>query len=456
MKTEEQDERIATVEPEPPDQENRPRVKRDRIVFTAVLALAIVAAVITAGILPRVRARQAVREQTNQLAVPAVSVIRPQPSSAEQEIVLPANIQPFIDAPIYARTNGYLRRWYADIGTHVRRGQLLADIETPEVDAQLHQARADVATAEANLHLSQITAARYQDLLKSDSVSKQETDNATSDLAAKQTTLQSAQANVRRLEYLEAFQRIYAPFDGVITARNTDVSQLIDAGATGGPGRELFHIQAIDTLRVYVSVPQIYSVVARRGLAVDLTLPQFPGRRFRGTLVRTAEAIDPASRTLLVEVDVKNPTGELLPGAYAEAHFNLPSSAHTYLLPVPALIFRSEGLQIATVDKDQRAVLKHIQIGRDFGTEVEVIAGLNGNDLVITNPPDSLVNGEPVHAVQESNESQGQTGGGVQSSTGDQSSSTSAQPPNTAAEPSSNPGRKSASDGGNSTHGRQR
>ena len=446
MKTEEQDARTITAEPEPPDQKG-PRSRRGRMVLIVVLALAIAAAVVAGGILPRVRARQAVRDQTNQLAVPSVSVIHPQASSAEQEIVLPANVQPFIDAPIYARTNGYLKRWYADIGTHVRRGQLLADIETPEIDAQLRQARADLATAEANLHLSQITATRYQDLLKTDSVSKQETDNATSDLAAKQTTLQSAEANVKRLEYLEAFQRIYVPFDGVITARNTDVGQLIDAGASGGPGRELFHIQAIDTLRVYVSVPQIYSLVARRGLPADLTLPQFPGRRFRGTLVRTAEAIDPASRTLLVEIDVKNASGELLPGAYAEAHFNLPSSAHTYLLPVPALIFRSEGLQIATVDENERAVLKHIELGRDFGTQIEVVSGLNQNDRVITNPPDSLISGEAVRAVTQSNNDQEQAGQGAQSGTGEQSPKTSGQQPNTSADQNSNPARQAESSG---------
>ena len=379
-----------------------PRSRAARKVIAAVIALAAVALVVTAGILPRVRARQEVRAETDELAVPAVTVAHPQISTAQQEEVLPANIQPYISAPIFARTNGYLKSWYLDIGAHVKKGQLLAEIETPEVDAQLHQARADLATAQANLRLAEITAARYQELLKSDSVSKQDTDNATANLAAQRTTVQSNEQNVKRLEDLVSFEKVYAPFDGVITARNTDVGNLINSGA-GSPSAQLFQMSAIDTLRVYVSVPQIYSPDARVGLPVDLTLPQYPGRRFTGKLVRTAEAIDPASRTLLVEIDVKNPTGELLPGAYAEAHFRLSSSvAHTYLLPVPALIFRSEGLQVAVVNDGRHAELKHIQLGRDFGTQVEVVAGLAPDDQVIINPPDSLVSGEEVRPVPHS------------------------------------------------------
>ena len=399
MKIEEQGTQEVTSGVEPPDRMKPGRHNRVRAALTVVLALIIVAVVVIAGILPRVKARQALRVETDELAVASVSVVRLQPSSKEQEIVLPANIQPFIDAPIYARTNGYLKHWYSDLGTRVKQGQLLAEIDTPEVDAQLRQARADQATAEANLHLAQITAARFQELLKTDSVSRQETDNAVSDLAAKQTIVQSAQSSVKRLEDLQSFEKIYAPFDGVITVRNTDVGQLIDSGTSGGSAKELFHIAAIGTLRVYVNMPQIYSPAARPGLSVDLALPQFSGRRFHGALVRTANSIDPASRTLLVEINVKNPTGELLPGAYAEAHFKLPSSGQIYLLPVPALIFRSEGPQVATVNDGQHAVLKQIRLGRDFGAQVEVVSGLGDNDVVILNPPDSLVSGEVVRPV---------------------------------------------------------
>ncbi len=386
-----------------PESGNTPRRGLARIIVVSFVALAIIAFVVTAGILPRVRARQAVRAETDELAIPTVTVARPQPSAPQQEVVLPANIQPYISAPIFARTNGYLKIWYFDIGAHVRKGQLLAEIETPEVDAQLRQARADLATSQANLHLAEITAARYQELLKSDSVSKQDTDNATANLAAQRTTVQSNEQNVRRLEDLVSFEKVYAPFDGVMTARNTDVGNLINSGA-GSPTAQLFQMSAIDTLRVYVSVPQIYSPAAHVGLLVDLTLPQYPGRRFTGKLVRTADAIDPASRTLLVEIDVRNPKNELLPGAYAEAHFKLPTSAHTYLLPVPALIFRSEGLQVATVNDGRHAELKHIQLGRDFGTQVEVVAGLDPDDQVVINPPDSLVSGEEVRPVAQSYE----------------------------------------------------
>lgn len=366
-------------------------------VVLLLIVLAVAALVIVGGILPKLRARQQLRAETDQLAVPTVAVIRMKPTTADQEVALPANIQPYISAPVFARTNGYLKKWYFDIGARVKKGDPLAEIETPEVDAQLRQAQADLATAQANLHLAEITAARYQDLLKTDSVSKQDTDNATSDLAAKQTTLQSAQANVKRLEELQSFEKIYAPFDGVITARNTDIGQLINSGSSGQPA-SLFEIAAVDVLRVYVSVPQIYSAACHRGMNVDLTLPEFPGMRFRGTLVRTANAIDQASRTLLVEVDVNNPSGQLLSGAYAEAHFKLPPvTGHTYLIPVPALIFRSEGPQVATVDDGHHAMLKDVRVGRDFGTEMEVLSGLTDQDSVIVNPPDSITNGEEVH-----------------------------------------------------------
>jgi RND family efflux transporter MFP subunit len=366
----------------------------------AVIALLIVAAVVIAGIVPRLRARAALRTATYENSIPTVNVIRPKMGAPQNEIVLPGNIQAFNDSPIYARTDGYLKKWYVDIGAHVKAGQLLAEIETPEVDQQLDQSRADLNTAQANLQLSQITAERYQGLAQSDSVSKQEVDNATSDFAAKKAMVASAQSNVKRLQELQSFEKIYAPFDGVITARNTDIGHLINSGA-GSPATELFHIAAVQELRVYVNVPQQDSASAKPGLKADLTLQEFPGKRFPGTLVRTADAIDQASRTLLVEVDVNNRTGELLPGAYAEVHLQVPSGSPTYILPVSALIFRSAGLQVATVQGGDKAALVNITLGRDMGNEVEVVSGLNAGDSVIVNPPDSLISGETVRVAQE-------------------------------------------------------
>jgi len=378
----------------------RPQSSR-RTWLYALIAIVIAVALIVGGILPRMRARAALRTETNQLAVPAVSVVKPKASAPGQELILPANVQAYIDSPIYARTNGYLRRWYADIGSHVKRGQLLAEIETPEVDQQLSQARADLNTAQANLQLSEITAKRYEGLLKTDSVSQQDADNASGDYAAKQAVVASAQANVKRLQETQAFQRIYAPFDGVITARNTDIGQLIDSGSGGGPRAELFHIASPNKLRVYVNVPQIYSQATRPGMKADLVLQEYPGKRFPGTLVRTADAIDQNTRTLLVEIEVNNPTGELLSGAYAEVHMKLPGSVSTYLIPVNTLLFRAEGLRVAQ-EKDGVAQLAQITIGRDYGSEVEVISGLSGNENLIINPPDSLLSGQKVRLAQPS------------------------------------------------------
>ncbi|HTR48192.1 MAG TPA: efflux RND transporter periplasmic adaptor subunit [Verrucomicrobiae bacterium] len=361
--------------------------------LTLLILLAIVVAIVIATVVPRLKARAELEARTNDLAVPTVSVVHPKLGAPQTEIVLPGNVQAFADSPIYARTNGYLKKWYVDIGARVRAGQLLADIETPEVDQQLDQARADLNTAEANLALSQITAQRYQELAKTDSVSKQDVDNANGDYAAKKAMVASAQSNVRRLEELQSFERIYAPFDGVITARNTDVGHLINSGA-GAPATELFHIAAIQQLRVYVNVPQQYSPSAKPGLTADLTLQERPGRRFTGTLVRTADSIDPATRTLLAEVDVDNRAGELLPGAYAQVHLRVPAGTPALILPVSALIFRSDGLQVGIVENSNRATLKNVVLGHDLGSEVEVVSGLAAEDLVITNPPDSLVSGE--------------------------------------------------------------
>jgi RND family efflux transporter MFP subunit len=372
-------------------------------VLVVIIALIVVIAIVVAGVVPRMRAKAALKVETNSLAVPQVQVIQPKRGAPAQEIILPGNIQAFTDAPIYARTNGYLKAWYFDIGAHVKQGQLLAVIETPEVDQQLLQARADLNTAQANLNLSQITYNRFEGLKNTDSVSTQDVDNAAGDYAAKKATVDSAQSNVNRLADLQSFEKIYAPFDGVVTARNTDVGQLIDSGSSGGVGRELFHVAAIRTLRVYINVPQQYSVAARPGILADLTLAQFPGRKFQGKLVRTANAINLASRTLLVEVDVDNSTGELLPGAFTEVHLKIPTDIPSYILPVNTLIFRAEGLQVATVesgDKVERAKLVSITLGRDFGATAEVVSGITDADRVIVSPPDSLVDGEQVQITQ--------------------------------------------------------
>ncbi len=361
-----------------------------------IVAIIVVIVVVIAGVVPRMRAKAALKTETDKSAVPTVDVIQPKQGAPHQEIVLPGNIQAFTDAPIYARTNGYLKKWYVDIGARVKAGQLLAVIDTPEVDQQLLQARADLNTAEANTNLSQITWKRYEDLKNTDSVSKQDVDNANGDYEAKKATEASSAANVKRLEDTKAFQNIYAPFDGVITARDTDIGQLIDQGSSTTQ-KELFHIAAIKTLRVYINVPQQYSIAAKPGLTADLTLGEYPGRRFQGTLVRTANAIDVASRTLLVEVDVNNATGELLPGAYTEVHLKLPNDIPTFILPVSALIFRAQGLQVATVDSNNKTKLVAITLGRDFGSQVEVLSGLNADDKVIVNPSDSVIDGEQVN-----------------------------------------------------------
>jgi RND family efflux transporter MFP subunit len=364
----------------------------------AIVAVVIAVAIVVAGVIPRRRASAELAKTTNDLAVPTVTVVQPKPGAPLSEVILPGNVQAFTDSPIYARTNGYLKKWYADIGTRVTSGELLADIETPEVDQQLDQARADLNTAQANFQLAQITNARYQDLLKTDSVSKQDVDNANGDFEAKRAIVASAQYNVKRLEELQSFEKIYAPFNGVITARNTDVGHLINSG-NGGPETELFHIASIGVIRVYVNVPQQYSQSAKPGIGAYLTLQEFPGRHFQGKLVRTADAIDVASRTLLVEVDVDNPKGELFPGAYAEVHLNVPAGAPALIVPVSALIFRSQGLQLATVRDGNRAALVNITLGRDLGNEVEVVSGLAAGDPVIANPPDSLIDGETVRVA---------------------------------------------------------
>jgi RND family efflux transporter MFP subunit len=359
-------------------------------------ALLVATGAVMWGVSTRTRALDVVAQETREQAVPAVAVVKAATGAPQEEIVLPGTMQAFSDAPIYARTSGYLKKWYVDIGAQVHAGQLLADIDTPELDQQLQQARADLATADANARLAHTTAERYRDLIKSDSVSRQDLDNANGNLEARQTAVESARANVKRLEQLQSFRRIEAPFAGVITARNTDVGALIDSGSNA---KELFHLAAVNRLRVFVNVPQVYSRAARVGLAADLTLKEFPGRRFSGTLARTSNAIDVASRTLLTEIDVDNPRGELLPGSYTEVHIKLPTPAATLTLPVDALIFKSDGLQVATVDATNHVALVSVAAGRDFGDSVEIVSGLSGGERVVSNPPDSLEAGQLVRVV---------------------------------------------------------
>jgi RND family efflux transporter MFP subunit len=382
------------------EKQEGPAPRRSTAGVLAVVAIvAVFGALAWRGISGRARAMTELTRDTAEMAVPSVVVVRPKAGAPQEDISLPGAIEPFAEAPIYARTSGYLKRRLVEMGARVKANQLLAEIDAPELEQQLAQAKSDVAIAEANARLAQITADRYLDLVKTDSVSQQDADNASGALDARKATVESARHNVQRLEQLQAFTRIYAPFDGVITARNTDVGALIDPGASGGSARELFHIASTDTLRVFVNVPQAYSRVARPGIPAELTLTEFPGRRFAGTLVRTAEAIDPASRTLLVEVEVANPKGELLPGAFAEVHFKLPAPASMLVLPVNALMFRSEGLQVAVVRGDNRVAMVAVTLGRDFGTEAEILSGLKGDERVVNSPPDSLTDGQTVRVV---------------------------------------------------------
>jgi RND family efflux transporter MFP subunit len=369
----------------------RPGPTAKLVAACAVLALAVA---IYSGIHSRAVADERLRQVTNESAVPTVDVMSPKEGAPTQEIVLPGTTQAFSDSPIYARTNGYLKKWYFDIGAHVKRGQLLAEIETPEVDQQLQQARADLNTAQANLNIAKITASRWQDLVSDGSVSQQETDQAKSNEAALTAGVESNAANVRRLEQLQSFEKVYAPFDGIVTARNTDIGALIDAGASTQP-RELFHMAAVNILRIYVAVPEVYSRAAKPGATANITLDEFPNQTFHGSLVRHSNSIDLASRTLLVEVDVNNSTGQLLPGAYAFVHLKLPDQTRSVTIPANALIFRKEGLQVALV-RDGKAVLVPVKLNRDYGNSVEVISGLQPTDEVIVDPSDSLVSGVPV------------------------------------------------------------
>jgi RND family efflux transporter MFP subunit len=385
---------LQTMQPSPDGLPPPPGIRGGKATLLAAAALAAIALPIYSGIHSRAAAESRLTKRTEEAAIPTVAVVFPQEGAPTQEIVLPGNAQAFSDAPIYARTSGYLKRWYFDIGAHVQKGQLLAEIETPEVDRQLEQARADLDTAQANLNIAKITATRWQGLVSDGSVSQQETDQAVSNLSAVKAAAESSGANERRLEQLQSFEKIYAPFDGIVTARSTDIGALIDAGAATQP-RELFHMAAIRKLRLYVSVPEVYSRAARSGAPATLTLDEFPGQTFHGTLVRNANSIDIASRTLLVEVDVDNPTGQLLPGAYVFVHLKLPEETRSVTIPSNTLIFRKEGLQVGLV-RNGEAELVRVKISRDYGNTVEIVSGLRPTDAVIVDPSDSLVAGLPV------------------------------------------------------------
>lgn len=384
-----------------------PKVSRVSVLTPVVIVFVVTVILAIAGVVRRQHASTVLAKYTDTVASPTVSVEQPVLQQSAQEIVLPGNMQAFTLAPIYARTTGYVKAWYHDIGSHVSKGELLAIIETPELDQQLAQAKADLATAQSNQALAKTTADRYADLIGNNAVSQQDTDNAISQLKATTTQVNSATANVRRLEELQSFERVVAPFDGVVTARNLDIGQLISATGsttTAGAGttvgnKEIFDVSAINTLRVFVNVPQIYAPDAKNGVIATLTLPQYPGRKFEGRLVRTSDAVDPATRTLLAEIDVKNPSGELLPGSYTEVHLHTSSSAPALIVPVSALILEPDGLRVGTVDANGIAHLTRVTPGRDFGTSVEILNGLQPGQGVIANPPDSLTDGEKVRVM---------------------------------------------------------
>jgi RND family efflux transporter MFP subunit len=370
-----------------------PRLTKGTWIGLAVIAV-IVALVVIFGIAARRKSESTLETDTKAASIPSVNVIHPVSSVLSSGLALPGNTQAYVDTPIYARTSGYLKSWHFDIGAHVRKGQLMAIIETPELDEQLQVAQADLKSAEANLNLANTTSARYQNLLTTNSVSKQETDVAVSDAAAKKAAVDASNAAVRRLQQLQSFEKIYAPFDGIVTARNIDIGGLIQAGENLTP-KELFHLAAIQKIRVFVSVPEAYSTSIKSGGKATLTLDEYPDREFEGTIARNANAIDPSTRTLNVEVDVDNPKGELLPGAYVFVHFKVPQRSSNLMIPSNTLLFRAQGLQVGVV-RDGRVHLVPVTISKDLGANVEVASGLTANDAVVLDPSDSLANGQEV------------------------------------------------------------
>ena len=386
-------------QPSAPDSNQLPGKSKSPVITVVAALLAVVAMGLAVfhGIHARVEAKSRLQQATGDSAIPYVDVVNPTAAANAAEIQLPGNTVAFDDTPIYARTSGYVKHWYVDIGAHVQQGQLLALIETPELDQQLEQARAELKNAQANLQIASITAARWQNLLKTDSVSQQETDQAVSDLNSKQALVDSHKANVDRLEQLQAFERVTAPFDGIITTRNTDTGALIQAGDNSA-AKELYHLDATRQLRIYIPVPEIYAPSVKAMEKVHVSLDEFPDKAFTGTVVRNSDAIDASSRTLNVEVDIDNPSGQLFPGAYAFVHLPVPPSAGAVAIPSNALLFRAEGLRAGVV-RNGRVELVPINIGQDYGSAVEVISGLSPKDAVVVNPSDSLASGEAVHVA---------------------------------------------------------
>lgn len=397
-------ESMTAPQPEPGLSAPPPEIRRKPRYFPLLLIaiLLVLGAVIAFAL--RLGERRALAKETEVLAVPTVTVIRPKAEPPQQEMVLPSTLQAYTESPIYARTNGYLAHWYKDIGSRAKKGDLLADIETPEIDQELMQSRAARSQAEAQLGLAKTSADRWETLRKMDAVAQQETDERASGYTQSQAALASATANVRRLEQLESFKHIYAPFSGIITKRNTDIGALINAG-NSGMNQELFVIAQINPIRVYIDVPEIYAPAVRPGLGASLELPAFPGQRFSGNVVRTADAIDPATRTLRTEIDVSNRDGRLFPGSYAQVHFNVNVTTILLSVPVNALLFRAEGPRAAVVGSDGKVHLKTVVIGRDYGTDVEILGGIDPSESIILNPSDSLEEGQPVHATQAGNPS---------------------------------------------------
>ena len=376
-----------------------------RLAVVGLILLLIVALILGGlGILHRTHADTVLAERTQELGPPTVTVAAPKAGAPTDSFVLPGNVAAFTDSPIYARTSGYLTHWYFDIGAKVKKGALLAEISTPELDQQLSQARDELVTAQATANNARIQADRYSDLVTTNAVSQQDTDTYVNQAAATAAAVRSAQANVQRITELQSFEKVYAPFDGVVTARTVDTGQLIDTGAA----KELFHMQAIQTLRVYANLPQAYSQSVKPGMKIDLTFAEHVGKTYQGTLVRTADAIDPASRTLLVEVDVDNRAGELLPGSLAQVHFKTPNTGQTFIVPVAALIFRREGMSLGLVETGSdgtRAHLVPVIIGQDDGATAQIASGVSANDRIIQDPPDSLIDGERVTVVNPGNAS---------------------------------------------------
>lgn len=363
-------------------------------ILTIIVVVLVVAGAFSVA--RRVSERKALAAETAKLSLPVVAVQKPSSEPGSDELVLPAQLQAYVESPIYARTNGYLLHWYKDIGTRAKKGDLLADIDTPEVDQELSQAKATREQIAAQLELAKTSAERWLNLRKTDSVSQQEADQETNAYKQSQANLAAADANVRRLEQMELFKHIYAPFSGVVTQRNTDIGALITAGSGAGQ-KGLFDLAQVDPLRVYVSVPQTYSPNIRPGMAAYIELEEYPGQKFSGKVARSADAIDPATRTLLTEVDVENHDGRLLPGAYAQVHFAVPIQTVRISVPVNALLFRAEGPRVAVVGPGDKIQLKTVIIGRDFGTKLEILGGLDSEDRVVVNPADSLEDGEQVH-----------------------------------------------------------